>query len=156
MTSKYREIMRRQVVGQTNEQIANEVGISLATIKIISRSPLYIAEKEKMEQTLNEKIVDKLAQDKIEDYVTLTLRRASVKAAQANVELLDSANLNIRQKSVFDILDRTGHKAKDHLISEGTLKLEGEIIDDLRTALGDIKDDNIGNDEQRRPSKNTG
>lgn len=138
MTSRYRDLMRRMVCGETRRQIEREMKMSSANYTVIINSPLFIAEKEKMEIELNKLVLDKLSTSKVEDVVSKKLMHASQEAADVNIALLKSASEKTRQRSSFDILDRTGHKPKEHYLAEGSIELTGEVVDDLKKALKDL------------------
>lgn len=138
MTSRYRDLMRRMVCGETRRQIEREMKMSSANYTVIINSPLFIAEKEKMEIELNKLVLDKLSTSKVEDVVSKKLMHASPEAADVNIALLKSASEKTRQRSSFDILDRTGHKPKEHYLAEGSIELTGEVVDDLKKALKDL------------------
>jgi translation initiation factor 1 (eIF-1/SUI1) len=130
--------MRRLVCGQSRRQIEREMNMSSGNYTVIIGSPLFKAELAKMEEELNKQVLDKLSTSKVEDVVDRKLKEASPHAADVNIALLDSTNLGISQKSVFDILDRTGHKPKEHYVAEGSIEITGEVLDDVKKALKDI------------------
>jgi translation initiation factor 1 (eIF-1/SUI1) len=138
MLPRYRDLMRRLVCGQSRRQIEREMNMSSGNYTVIIGSPLFKAELAKMEEELNKQVLDKLSTSKVEDVVDRKLKEASPHAADVNIALLDSTNLGISQKSVFDILDRTGHKPKEHYVAEGSIEITGEVLDDVKKALKDI------------------
>jgi len=138
MLPRYRDLMRRLVCGQERKQIQREMDMSSANYTVIIGSPLFKAELQKMTIELDKQVLDKLSTSKVEDVVDRKLKEASPEAADKDIELMRSANLGVSQKSVFDILDRTGHKPKEHYIAEGSLELKGEVIDDIQKALKDM------------------
>jgi len=138
MIPRYRDLMRRIVCGQSRRQIERELNMSSANYTVIIGSPLFKAELAKMEIELNKQVLDKLSTSKVEDVVDRKLKEASPHAADVNIACLDSASEKTRQRSSFDILDRTGHKPKEHYVAEGSLELKGEVVDDLQKALKDL------------------
>jgi pyruvate formate-lyase activating enzyme-like uncharacterized protein len=138
MLPRYRDLMRRLVCGQSRRQIEREMNMSSGNYTVIIGSPLFKAELAKMEEELNKQVLDKLSTSKVEDVVDRKLKEASPHAADKDIELMDSANLVVSQRSVFDILDRTGHKPKEHYVAEGSIEITGEVLDDVKKALKDI------------------
>ena len=138
MLPRYRDLMRRLVCGQTRRQVEQEMNMSSANYTVIIGSPLFKAELAKMEMELNKQVLDKLSSSKVEDVVTHKLKKASPDAADVDIALLKSGNEKVRQRSAFDILDRTGHKPKEHYLAEGSLELKGEVINDIKKALDDL------------------
>ncbi len=138
MLPRYRDLMRRLVCGQERKQIMREMDMSSANYTVIIGSPLFKAELHKMEVELNKQVLDKLSTSKVEDVVDRKLKEASPEAADKDIELMRSANLGISQRSVFDILDRTGHKPMEHYLAEGSIEIKGEVANDIKKALEDL------------------
>lgn len=138
MMPRYRDLMRRLVCGQGRRQIEREMDMSSANYTVIIGSPLFKAELAKMTVELDKQVLDKLSTSKVEDVVDKKLQGASIDAADVNIALLQSASEKTRQRSSFDILDRTGHKPKEHYVAEGSIEITGEVVDDIKKALKDI------------------
>lgn len=138
MLPRYRDLMRRLVCGQGRRQIEREMDMSSGNYTVIIGSPLFKAELAKMETELNKQVLDKLSTSKVEDVVDRKLKKASPEAADVNISLLRSSSEKTRQRSAFDILDRTGHKPTEHYIADGSLELKGEVISDIKKALEDM------------------
>ena len=138
MLPRYRDLMRRLVCGQGRRQIEREMDMSSGNYTVIIGSPLFKAELVKMEEELNKQVLDKLSTSKVEDVVDRKLKKASPEAADVNISLLRSSSEKTRQRSAFDILDRTGHKPTEHYIADGSLELKGEVISDIKKALEDM------------------
>lgn len=135
---KYRDLMRRIVCGQPRRQIELEMHMSSGNFSVITNSPLFQAELEKMQVELNKQVMDKLSTSKVEDVVDRKLKEASIEAADKDIQLMRSTSERVSQRSVFDILDRTGHKPMEHYIADGSLELKGEVINDIKKALEDL------------------
>jgi len=138
---RYRDLMRRICCGQARQQIEREMRMSSGNYSVITNSPLFKAELEKMQKELNRLVLDKLSTSKVEDVVDRKLKEASPEAAEVNIALLRSASEKTRQRSAFDILDRTGHKPKEHYLAEGSLEIKGEVVNDIKKALQDLGQD---------------
>ena len=135
---RYRDLMRRITCGQARRQIELEMNMSSGNYSVITNSPLFQAELEKMQNELNKMVLDKLSTSKVEDVVDRKLKEASPEAADVNISLLRSSSEKTRQRSAFDILDRTGHKPTEHYLAEGSLELKGEVVNDIKKALEDM------------------
>lgn len=138
MLPRYRDLMRRLVCGQSRRQIEREMRMSSGNYTVIIGSPMFKAELAKMEEELNKQVLDKLSTSKVEDVVDRKLKGASPEAADVNIALLRSSSEKTRQRSSFDILDRTGHKPKEHYVAEGSIEITGEVVDDIKKALKDM------------------
>jgi len=135
---RYRDLMRRITCGQARRQIELEMNMSSGNYSVITNSPLFQTELEKMQNELNKMVLDKLSTSKVEDVVDRKLKEASPEAADVNINLLRSSSEKTRQRSAFDILDRTGHKPTEHYLAEGSLELKGEVVNDIKKALEDM------------------
>jgi hypothetical protein len=135
---RYRDLMRRLVCGQERKHIMRDMKMSPANYTVIIGSPLFKAELAKMTIELDKQVLDKLSTSKVEDVVDRKLKKASPEAADVNIALLRSSSEKTRQRSSFDILDRTGHKPTEHYIADGSLELKGEVINDIKKALKDL------------------
>jgi len=138
MIPRYRDLMRRIVCGQPRRQIEKEMHMSSGNYTVIVNSPLFKAELAKMQLELDKMVLDKLSTSKVEDVVDRKLKEASPEAADVNIALLRSSSEKTRQRSAFDILDRTGHKPTEHYIADGSLELKGEVVNDIKKALEDL------------------
>ena len=138
MIPRYRDLMRRLICGQTRRQIEREMNMSSDNYTVIIGSPLFKAELEKMTIELDKQVLDKLSSSKVEDVVDRKLQGASMEAADKDILLMRSTSERVSQKSVFDILDRTGHKPKEHFLAEGSIEIKGEVASDIKKALDDI------------------
>ena len=138
MLPRYRDLMRRLVCGQTRRTIEREMNMSSDNYTVIIGSPLFKAELHKMEIELDKQVLDKLSTSKVEDVVDRKLQKASPEAADVDIALLRSSSERVRQRSSFDILDRTGHKPKEHYVAEGSIEITGSVADDIKKALEDM------------------
>lgn len=138
MLPRYRDLMRRMLCGQVRRTIEREMNMSSANYTVIIGSPLFKAELEKMSIELDKQVLDKLSSSKVQDVTSAKLQAASPEAADVDIALLRSSSEKTRQRSAFDILDRTGHKPMEHYLAEGSLELKGEVVNDIKKALEDL------------------
>ena len=140
MTSRYREIMRRQVCGHTPAQIKNDLGISNGNFSIITSSELYLNEKYKMEDEIEKGVIKKLGEGRTLDPVNQILQNACEESANTNVQLMRSGSEKVKQLSAWDILNRRGYRPIEHVAMDGELRLKGVASDHVNKALEDLGD----------------
>ena len=107
---RHREIMRRLVVGQSQKEIAEEMGLSLGRLSIIINSPLFKAELMKMEKDVRAKAVE-------------TIGDVSVRIAKLQnpaVDILEhiifdkekKIGIKLRKDTALDVLELSGSGKK--------------------------------------------
>ena len=114
LTPKHRAIMRRLIVGEDPKEIAIALNITSATVNRLQRDdPMFMAELRAMELVIQDRLanseerlsvlqrLEKIAEDAV-DFCGGVVRG---KEQEVPIEL--------RVKSAWDILDRTGHKAPE-------------------------------------------
>ena len=138
MTSRYREIMRRIVCGQSSQQIKRELRMTDSHYSIITHSSLFQEELKQMEDEIKERMITDLAELRTVDPVTKIFHDAAEEAATKDVQLMRSGSEKVSQLSAWDILDRAGYKPKEHFTAEGAIQIQGKIEADIKAALKDI------------------
>ena len=141
ITSRYREIMRRLICGDTPGDIRRDIRMSNTNFSIITNSELFIAEKEKMEIDIRDGLVKKLGEDRALKPVDQILEDAVEEAAHTDVHLMRSGSEKVRRDCAWDIMNRRGYKPKEVLDVEGALVLKGPMADNVNKALKDLKPD---------------
>ena len=141
ITSKYREIMRRLICGDSPADIRRDIPMSNTNFSIITNSELFLAEKEKMEIDIRDGLVKKLGEDRTLSPVDRILEDAVEEAAHTDVKLMRSGSEKVRRDCAWDIMNRRGYKPKEHYDVEGSLQLKGPMADHVKKALEDIKPD---------------
>ena len=141
LTSRYREIMRRLICGDTPAEIRRDIRMSDTNFSIITNSDLFLAEKEKMEVEIRNGLIKKLGEDRALIPVDQILENAVEEAAHTDVKLMKTGSEKVRRDCAWDIMDRRGYKPKEHYNVEGTLQLKGPMADNVKKALEDIKSD---------------
>lgn len=94
-----------KMAGYTNKQIADVVNCSEGSVKIISRSPLFIAEINRRLSTRNEN----KAEEEVLAYASkarIILEKSGENAATTQVDLLESDDDSVRLRASGSILDR--------------------------------------------------
>lgn len=139
ITSRYREIMRRQICGDTPADIMRDIRMSSTNFSIITNSELYLAEKEKMEKDIREGLVKKLGEDRTLSPVDQILEDAVEDAARMDVKLMRNGSERVRKDCAWDIMNRRGYKPKEHYEVEGGLELKGPAGEHIKKALEDLQ-----------------
>lgn len=135
VTSRYREIMRRLVCGESPQDIKRDIRMSDTNFSIITNSDLFIAEKEKMEKRVTDGLVKKLGEDRTLKPVDQILENAVEEAAHTDVNLMRSGSEKVRRDCAWDIMNRRGYKPKEVLDVEGAVVLKGPMADNVKKAL---------------------
>ena len=141
ITSRYREIMRRLICGDTPADIKRDIRMSDTNFSIVTNSDLFLAEKGKMEQEVRDGLIKKLGEDRALKPVDQILEDACVEAAQTDVNLMRSGSERVKRDCAWDIMNRRGYKPREHMEVEGSVILKGAIADNVKKALEDLSSD---------------
>lgn len=144
LESRHRQIMRMEILGHNRTQIADALGMTTQALYVICKSPLYVAEKERMEKDAEDLAVEKSADHGIRKFF------ATEAEPSANVlkTLRDnSKDDNVRFRSAASILDRAGYAPK---ASEGKGAIIQINISEGKVAMME-KADELFRDANRRP-----
>jgi predicted transcriptional regulator len=119
----HREIARLLVIGMKHVDIAEQLGISEATVSYTANSPVVKREIDLMRGARDLDAVD----------VAKRIQEVAPKALEVLEELLDTANDAIKYRTAADILDRAGHAAVRNVRLETlSVHLNKEDIEDIR------------------------
>ena len=141
ITSRYREIMRRLICGDSRADIVRDIKMSDTNFSIVTNSELFLAEKNKMEKEIRDGLVKKLGEDRALKPVDQILEDAVEDAARMDVKLMRNGSERVRRDCAWDIMNRRGYKPKEHYEIEGAVVLKGEMADNVKKALEDISSD---------------
>lgn len=153
ITSRYREIMRRLICGDTPADIMRDIRMSSTNFSIITNSDLFLAEKEKMEKDITEGFVKKLGEDRTLSPVDQILEDGVEDAARMDVKLMRSGSEKVRRDCAWDIMNRRGYKPKEHYEVEGALELKGAAGEHIKKALEDLQSIKKKKEEKDESSK---
>lgn len=105
---RHREMMRRLICGETQRDIARDMGISEARLSIIVRSPAFQLELRRMEADVYDKAVDTIGD------VTVRAKRLQPKALDTLEALMEDKKIGamVRRTCAKDILDLAGATKK--------------------------------------------
>jgi DNA-binding CsgD family transcriptional regulator len=140
---RHREIMRRKLVGQTNKQIAEEMGLSQNRVSVIVNSPLFKLELERMMQQADEQVFDAMSK----------LRELQPDAVNVLHESMHQHEYpHLRLKAAIQVLDRTGiNSPKQIQLQHSGQTFEQRLLDvRMRYQTDDIDLDEDFDQRQRR------
>ena len=153
ITPRTREIMFRQIRGDTNIQIARDMRLTPVRVSMIVNSPLYIQEYNRFMAQVETKAIEKLSNIRREsDDVVAILDAGKTRAATALIEAVENESGRTRLMAAKDILDRTGHTAVARVEMGTTLRLPDEQLKAIQEALAEA---GLGMQEERKHSETT-
>jgi hypothetical protein len=119
LTPKISLILRARLQGRSTKQICDECHVTAPTLRNLEASPLYQERMKQLQATIDSKIVDRMAADP----VLLKIKDAAERAADRNIELMESEDPRVAQGSVWDILDRSGYVKKQRSEVEQSVRV---------------------------------
>lgn len=135
LNTRHRDLMRELAGGATNAQAASRCNFSIGRVLQLKASELFARELMRMEDEIDEKVEDRIADDKS---VSQTLKDASPLAATTLVTAATTGAMNsMRVASAKDLLDRTGHKAPTELIADVNIDVGEGLQHALDTYMKD-------------------
>lgn len=126
---RHYRILELRLAGLSNKAIAESVDCTPQTVGIVSRSPLFRAEYQRRlaSQTQN-RVVEEA--DAFASLARSTLEQNAERAAQTQVDLLESEDDSVRLRSSGSILDRVLGKPEGTQASDGpSIKVEIQTKD---------------------------
>ncbi|MFA6972670.1 MAG: hypothetical protein WC208_14905, partial [Gallionella sp.] len=125
----HREIARLLVLGLKHVDIANQLGVSEATVSYTANSPIIKREIENMRAARDLDTVD----------VAKRIQEVAPKALTVLENLLTTANDAIKYRTAADILDRAGHAAVKTLRTESLVAhLSRDDIEEIKNRAKQI------------------
>lgn len=113
---RHRQLIREMVSGATQAQAGIRAGFSLSRVRQLMNTPLFLKALAEMEANVDAKFEDEMVDETMS--VSSILKNAAPKAAESLVTMSESEDAKIKLSSIKDILDRTGHKAPDEVITK--------------------------------------
>ena len=96
---KHRLIAYRLLTGQTQRQIAQDLGLSETWVSLLVKDPLFQQEYEKLEEMVRAKVIDTSAE------VKEIINAAAPYAARKITELVESDDPKIRMKAAEAVIN---------------------------------------------------
>lgn len=149
ISSRHRAVMRLEIAGHTNNDIANDLGFNVQRLSVIMNSPLYKAERDKMASDIKRVFVDAEGKKLSTDPTAILLDGGTERAAKTLIGALDDVAGNVRVNAAKDILDRGGY-VKEEKVRANVIV---EASDSLVEMLSRIKDSKKEGDEAVKPAE---
>lgn len=137
---RHRALMRKLIAGKTVRDAAEELGYTEHRAGIISRSPLFIAEKERMEAGVDKEFVEIAAAKDVEDMTRKQLKDSTLKAAETLKGALDDDSTSARIRAASDILDRTGYMKEEKVRTDVLLEAGPGLLNALARVMAKEED----------------
>jgi len=135
LNSRHKALMRELVAGATLKEAAETVGFQYGAAAKIASSPLFKAEKEKLERDITERFIES---EGARSSLLSQRRRIQGEAARSISTLIDlrdsSLSDGVKQKCAMDLLDRAGLKEPERLELSGELVVGDRVAAMLATA----------------------
>lgn len=156
--SKHREIMRRQLAGESQRRISKELDISETRLSIVVNSPLYKKEYGKLEAEVKGRFVE--VQANVQERVTkLQPKAIDVLEGILTQRKVDDilVSLPLKKDVALEVLElggnrkRTGTGSGDAMSDVVKLISESFALarENMKAAREDAKNDSIDNDNER-------
>jgi hypothetical protein len=140
LSPRHREVIRRLVIGETPAMIEEDLGISRATLSVWAKDPEFQSGLVDLQHRMEERIIndpDRLSAIEV-------LKSAAHDAAMLCKNTLESddADLNLKLKTAWDILDRTEGKPtqRQHVttlsLTDLILTAHREMLESEESELG--------------------
>jgi len=133
---RHLDIIRRMLVGQTDQEICLELGVSESRLSVLKSDPTFAArlemESEKLHQQFLEQRAD--AMEVIED-VQAEMVNLAIEAAQTGTLKGRQLSTKDQLKSIWDLLDRGGSKKAEKKIV-GHVNIADLVVEAYREKHG--------------------
>ena len=132
INNRHRALMRRLIKGWSLSDACADLGFSISRASLVSNSPLFIAEMEKMRGELDDRVIDgEVEKLEISDPTRNLLSDTATKAALTLRGALDDGNAQVRVSAAKDILDRTGYAKEDKIKAKVLVEPSQSLINVL-------------------------
>lgn len=137
LNERHREIIRRLVCGETNKEIAAELGLTPEYIGMLKSDPVFQAELQRVREQVHQTFVEEAA--------TVSIRPALQQHAREALDTLvalmrDARSERVRQLSAIDLLDRAGYRPTERIEARHTLEaVDEKTAADIRQAIEDLR-----------------
>lgn len=111
LTPRHIAVMRRLVVAESPQEIAEELGLHPQTISNWQRDPLFASTLSEMEYQAKTAVLGSEGRMDALKVITHSMKDAALLARETMGD--KTVDLNLRMKSAWDILDRGGLKPTD-------------------------------------------
>jgi hypothetical protein len=148
LSETHRLIMRLDLLGKSNKEIATYVDMSPGSISHIRNSVNYKQTKAAMRAELDAEFVKRTVEETVKDEVAQMIDEFKVSAMRINKELMEYAESEtVRMKCAHDILDRAGYKPADiKKVDAKVTSLDEKTKMNIQEALREIRGGDDGQD----------
>ena len=128
LTPKHRRIIRDLATGRDPAAIAEDLDVTADTInRLMREDPLFKSELRSLEIQLEQRLIASEERLSIMERLDLVAESAVTLCSDVITGQIDGVSLDLRLKSAWDVLDRTGNKAPDkHLV--GTVNFADVVV----------------------------
>ena len=109
LTARHKEVVRRLVVGETPQQVATDLKMSVVTVQALQRDPLFMGELEEVSAALTRKMMDTRSTNEV---LKVAAHKAAMVCAEASGDgMVGGTGIppDLQLKAAWDVLDRTGY-----------------------------------------------
>ena len=137
---RHKIVLRYDLMGKTNAQIASMTGYAKNTVAQIKTQEDYKNVKDTMKRELDQEFIEKAAEKMTDDPVRAQLEEAKTKAMELNIKMMQNAESeNVRQKAIFDILDRAGYQPTKKIKQDTNVNIDEDLAEGISEALTDLR-----------------
>ncbi len=153
LTSRHKEIMRRTLLGQSQVDIAKELGMTQVGVNQIVNSDKFQRNLHALQGTVEQMLVEGIVDRELNDPVRQKLDEYKLDAVNEMFSLMKHAESEtVRRASAADILDRAGYKPREVVETQHNFNIAGDTEDNINQALKDL---GIGSESKAPPRLET-
>lgn len=135
ITPQVEDILRRKIAGQKQKDIAKDIGLSLTRMSSIVNSPLFKEKELQMKNEINERFMDKMSSDPVQNLFT----NASPDAAAIIIDIMKNAQeARIKKDAANDVLGYAGYSQKATEDKSTKIYIDQSIKNDIYAAYAAI------------------
>lgn len=140
LRTHHHEAIRRYIAGESDEEVAEKLGVAVATVCAWRSDPLFKAEIERYQRLIGDEFVKAQARNEYYDPVQEAIKNVALEALEKNIYLMRYAESErVQQGSVWDILDRAGYKYAEKVEQKVTHVIDDKATKDIQQALLDLE-----------------
>jgi len=135
MQPRYWALMRKMLAGKSHTEAGEELGYTNQMAYIISKSPLFIQEMEKMKASLDKEFIETQAKAEVGDPTRAQLNESTLKAAKALDQALQAGDINAIIRAANSVLDRTGYSKEEKRTVKALVEPSPGLLNALRREI---------------------
>jgi len=143
INSRHRALMRLLLSGYQLSDACRTLGYSLARASLVSNSPLFKEEMNRMAEDIKKEFVETEGSKAPSDLIRVTLKEEAGESVQTLIRLRDRAQSErVQQLSAIEILDRAGYKAPEKMEHDVTVEAGQGLVDALQLVVQEMRKKN--------------